>query len=167
MKFHIPRRAGVAVLAAVLSLLIFSAVAWALSRRADNLGSYRRRKRHCAFQYCFTTQNSHPTFIAWVDRVYYGGRKPSTTFLLECCGQWRRNNTVYREWNGSSWVTAVSFGSSSWRATGNPGLAYWNVNNDVTLEGGALVKNRLRYKKYVTLAKDWVRVLRTLPQSLP
>ena len=123
MKFHIPRRAGVAVLAAVLSLLIFSAVAWALSDgpiTSDPIGDGKGTAHSSTVYY---TKQSSP-FIAWVDRVYYGGRKPSTTFLLECCGQWRRNNTVYREWNGSSWVTAVSFGSSSWRATGNPGLAY-------------------------------------------
>ena len=148
MKFHIPRRAGAAVLAAVLSLLIFSTVAWALSngpKTSDPIGDGNGTAHSSTVYY---TKQSSP-FIACVDRVYYGGRKPSTG-STECCAQWRREGTVYMKWNGSSWVTAVSFGSSSWRITGNPGLAYWNVNNDVTLEGGALVRNRLRYRKSFT-----------------
>ena len=37
-------------------------------------------------------------------------------------------------------------GASSWRGLGVSGLSYYNLNTDVTLEGGALVKQRLRFK---------------------
>ena len=61
----------------------------------------------------------------------------------------------YKRWDGSSWVLVRSFGASSWRATGTPGLAYWNLNNDVTLEGGALVKQHLRYRYFLILVNKW------------
>ena len=52
----------------------------------------------------------------------------------------------------------VSLGASSWRNTGTPGLVYWNVHDDVTLEGGALVKHRLKYRYFVNASQEYNNV---------
>ncbi len=36
-----------------------------------------------------------------------------------------------------------------WRSTGWEALSWYNVSNDVTLDGGALVKQRLEYRLFV------------------
>ncbi len=91
-------------------------------------------------------------FIVWVDRVYYGGWKPDTNFYGQCCGAWREKNALYKKWNGTKWVTVVSESPGSWHEpSGTPELSYYNRNRDVTLEGGALVQQRLEYQKIVTI----------------
>ena len=77
----------------------------------------------------------------------YRGRKPSNN-IVSCCPEWRHEYTKYRRWNGSSWVTVTSYSAGSWQESGTPGLSYFNLNTDVTLEGGALVKQRLKYRLF-------------------
>ena len=91
-------------------------------------------------------------FIAWVDRVYHGRRPEDlSSDPLECCGEWRRDKTEYKRWTGSSWKTVTTVGSGTYRVTGSPGnLSYYNLNNDVTLTGGAYVRQHLRYRNTVT-----------------
>ena len=89
-----------------------------------------------------------------VDRIYYGGRKYHVTFPFHT-SLWKRNKTYYKEWNGSRWVTERRVNAPSWLNTGTPGLIYYNVNNDVTLEGGALVKQRLKYRYYIPAPNEF------------
>ena len=94
-------------------------------------------------------------FIAWVDRVYFGGRKPDDSFPGQCCGAWRVKKTLYREWDGSEWDTVVNEGAGSWHEpAGAPELSYYNMNRDVTLEGGALVQQKLEFRKIVTVLEE-------------
>ena len=88
--------------------------------------------------------------VFYVDEIYYGGRKPDK-FGTISSGKWRRESTVYRQWQDPNWVTVQSFGSSSWRFTGSAcsTLDYWLLHDDVTLEEGALVKNKLRYSYHL------------------
>ena len=142
-----------AVLVPLIWVLLISAVTLAAENGpiySDGIGDGYGTSHHSTVYY---TKQSDP-FIAWVDRVYFGGRKPDTS-IEECCGQWRHEKTLYRRWNGSNWITVRNTGSASWQSSGTPGLSYFNLNTDVTLEGGALVKQRLRYRKYLLLAGDW------------
>ena len=97
----------------------------------------------------YYTKETDP-FVAEVDRVHFGGREKEEGHL-EFASGWRRKKTEYREWNGSSWVTEATVNPGSWRATGHEELDWWNLENDVTLEGGALVEQRLEYRFFYTV----------------
>ena len=51
-------------------------------------------------------------------------------------------------------------GASSWRSCGSSanGLCWLSLDNDVTLEGGALIKQRLKYHYYTSAAFDMGKV---------
>ena len=87
--------------------------------------------------------------VFYVDGIYYGGRKPDKATWTS--GRWRRDRTIYREWQDPNWVTVTDFDESGWRSTGSAcsTLDYWLVTNNVTLNEGALVKQKLKFKYYV------------------
>ena len=88
-------------------------------------------------------------FIAWVDKVHHGGRgEDLSNDPLECCGEWKRDRTDYLRWTGSKWKKVMTVGASGYHAGDT--LSYYNLNNDVTLEGGAHVRQHLRYRNTVT-----------------
>ena len=68
---------------------------------------------------------------------------------------WRMDSRVYCEWNpdDSEWVEVESVGNSSWRDTGTPGLAWHDDYDNVFMDHGAYVKQRLRYHQ--TLVCTW------------
>lgn len=86
-------------------------------------------------------------FVAEVDRIYYGGRKPKI-YPLECCATWRHKEAKYCEWNGSKWVRLKTINHTSWQDTGPANLTWWNLTNGATLDGGAYVTHRLEYRKF-------------------
>lgn len=95
-------------------------------------------------------------FVAYVDKVNYGGRKPKGDFG-SLGHAWRRAPTKYWDWNGTSWVLDTTVSASSWRTTGScPGLAWWDLGNDVTLDGGALVVQYLDFKYFSIIGQGWV-----------
>ena len=59
----------------------------------------------------YYTKQTNP-FVANVDRIYYGGRKPKEHFG-ECCGGWRHQQAKYKEWDGSKWVTVKTVNKGS------------------------------------------------------
>ena len=95
----------------------------------------------------------------------YGGRKHPADGFGECCGEWRHNRTEYKRWTGSAWTNVETKGASNWRATGSPGnLAYHTFGDDIDLHGGALVRQRLQYRRFrmvgnqsawLTVGGDW------------
>ena len=93
-------------------------------------------------------------FVADVDRVEYGARPAEQLQWWQYGPQWKRDNTLYYSWNGNSWVTEVSVGAGFWRSCGSSanGLCWTSLENDVTLEGGALVRQRLKYYLYQSVA---------------
>ena len=60
---------------------------------------------------------------------------------------WRMDSRVYYEWDDDDdqWVQVESVGHTSWRDTGTPGLAWHNDYDNVFMDHGAVVKQRLRY----------------------
>lgn len=157
MRFHIQKRVWVTAITAVVAFVLISSVGWALTNGPNNTTDFYDLDGITHSSTVHYTRQLSP-FIAWVDKIYYGGRKPGGLSPFGCCGEWARDSTQYKEWNGSSWVTVVSFGASSWRDTGTPGLAYWNLNDDVTLEGGALAKHRLKYRYFVNATMTYNNV---------
>ena len=95
----------------------------------------------------YYTKETDP-FVAEVDRVHFGGRKKDTS-LPESVPEWRRHDTEYKEWNGTKWVREKKIGPGRWKSSGPEELDWWNLENDVTLEGGALVKQRLHYRYFL------------------
>ena len=160
MRFRLPRRLLVVVLVALLVVLASSTVAWALSNgpETSSLNDGYGTSHSSTVYY---DKETNP-FVAEVDRVYYGGRKRDTDFG-ECCAIWTRYHTLYREWNGSSWVTVQSFGAGAWQSTGPESLSWWNLHNDVTLEGGALVQQRLEYEYHIVGPDGTVEIKWTGP----
>ncbi len=154
IRERLGRRGLMAVLVPLIGVLLFSAVASAAENGPTTSNLIRDGYGASHHSTVYYTKQSVP-FIAWVDRVYFGGRKPSINFI-SCCGEWRHENTLYRRWNDSSWVTVRNTGSASWQSSGTPGLSYFNLNTDVTLEGGVLVKQRLKYRKYLLQLETWI-----------
>ena len=99
-------------------------------------------------------------FVAYVDRVYWGARPAENLNWNESGSQWQREPTLYKEWDGDSWETVVSVNAGPWRSCGSSanGLCWWNLNNDVTLEGSARVDQRLKYAYYVAAAFESQKV---------
>ena len=94
-------------------------------------------------------------FEADVDYVYYGGRRPDEG-ACSAAEEWRHEDTEYKEWSGSSWDLVESFGASSWRASATPSLVYYDFEDNVLLEGGGLVKQRLSYRYFESCLFDIV-----------
>ena len=70
------------IIAAVFAVFIFSAIAWAATNgpiNSDDIGDGEGTSHTSTVYY---TKQSSP-FTAWVDEVYYGGRKPSN-YPLTC-----------------------------------------------------------------------------------
>ena len=99
-------------------------------------------------------------FVADVDRVEYGGRPAEHLAWYQYGAQWKRDDTLYKSWNGNSWETVVSVNAGPRRSCGSSanGLCWWNLNNDVTLEGSARVDQRLKYAYYVAAAFESQKV---------
>jgi hypothetical protein len=95
-------------------------------------------------------------FVAYVDRVHWGARPAENLDWNESGSQWQREPTLYKEWDGDSWETVVSVNAGPWRSCGSSanGLCWWNLNNDVTLEGSARVDQRLKYALYLSAGSD-------------
>jgi hypothetical protein len=95
-------------------------------------------------------------FVAYVDKVYWGARPAEDLEWYQYGSQWRREPTLYKSWNGNSWETEASVDAGPWRACGSSvnGLCWWNLNNDVTLEGSARVDQRLKYALYLSAGSD-------------
>ena len=105
------------------------------------------------------TRHLNP-FVADVDWVKYGGRQSDsgTCFTLEW---WRHEKTKYKEWTNNSWVEVVAHGAGSWRtAPDDHSISYpHNFTQDVSLEGGGLVSNQLKYHRVFTCGNNnepWV-----------
>ena len=109
-------------------------------------------------------------FVAYVDKVYWGARPAENLNWNESGAQWQREPTLYKVWDDDSWDTEASVDAGPWRSCGSSvnGLCWWNLNNDVTLEGAALVYQRLRYAYYVAVAFDSYKVslVRRLARAL-
>ena len=103
--------------------------------------------------YVYYTKETDP-FVAEVDRIHYGAREKEEEPLQSQSG-WRRYKTEYKEWDGDSWNRVKKLKSSPWRETGYDSLDWWNVSNDVTLEGGALVKQQIQYRFFVFLGGEF------------
>ncbi len=91
-----------------------------------------------------------------MDRVHWGARPAENLNWNEFGSQWQREATLYKSWDGNSWETEASVDAGPWRACGSSvnGLYWWNLNNDVTLEGSARVDQRLRYAFYYSAGND-------------
>ena len=144
------RRGLVAAGVPVVALFVLAAVAFALSDGPEERDDHQDGGGISHASTVYYTRQLIP-FIAWVDRVYYGGRPEDLSSNPNvCCGEWRRDKTEYKRWTGSSWKTVKTLGSSMYHVTGSPGnLSYYNLNNDVTLTGGAYVRQHLRYRNTV------------------
>lgn len=159
MRFRPGRGMWLAVVAAAVGLLTFSTTVWAYSngpKNSDNLQDGGGTSHSSTVYY----NRQLSPFIAWVDRMYYGGRNFDTSDNpIVCCAQWRRDYTKYKEWNGSKWVTVKTVWASGWRTSGTPGqLSYWDLNTDATLDGGALVQQMLKWKYLVPLPQPkWLQ----------
>ena len=83
----------------------------------------------------------------WVRQVDYWGRSPDREIWIS--EKYRHNQTLYKEWDGDSWVTVLNIAPSSWRTEGsrcnNLGSKH-SIGNDVFLDNGGLVKQRLEYQ---------------------
>ena len=95
-------------------------------------------------------------FVAYVDKVYWGARPAENLNWNESGSQWQREPTLYKVWDDDSWDTEASVDAGPWRSCGSSvnGLCWWNLNNDVTLEGSARVDQRLRYAFYLSAGSD-------------
>ncbi len=90
-------------------------------------------------------KDTDPDFVAQAYKVRYGGRHPSGICAIH--KWWRMDSRVYYEWDDDNdrWVQVKSVGPSSWRETGTPGLAWHSDYDNVFMDHGAYVKQRLRY----------------------
>ena len=95
------------------------------------------------------TKDTNP-FVAYVDRVYWGGKPAEDLEWWQFASEWRRDDTHYKRWDGSDWETEMEVKKGKWRDCGSAddGLCYWNLNNDVTLNDSARVDQRLLYRYF-------------------
>ena len=106
----------------------------------DELGDGHGTSHYSKVTY---TKITNP-FRATVTNVRIGGRHPDNGFCWDK-EKWKSKYTKYRRWNGSSWQTNKTESDSSWRTSGTPNLAYFNLGDNVYLATGALVQNELSY----------------------
>ena len=136
----------------VVALFVLAAVALALSNaplRQYDLDDDQSAASDQSKVY-YTKQTT--PFVAHVERVRYGGRQHPADDVYRFNGAWRHEETLYRRWTGSKWVTAAS----TWRVTGSANdLAFHILDQDVDLTEGALVRQRLRFQYLDTVVNDW------------
>ena len=82
-------------------------------------------------------------FVAQAYRIYYGGRANSGAHVA--LARWRRENTDYWEWNGSSWVSVKSITHGKWN-NNRDSLKYFNRYDNAFMDVGALVRQRIRHQ---------------------
>ena len=97
----------------------------------------------------------------------YGGRVHPAEGWGECCGQWRHYETRYQRWTGSKWKSVkTKDADETWETRGRPdNLHYETFGDDVDLHGGALVRQRIQYRRlrlgpgdkseWLTVGGDW------------
>ncbi len=90
-------------------------------------------------------KDTEPEFVAQAYRLYYGGRGNHGYYVT--LGKWRRDQTAYSEWNGTNWVVEENFGSGSWYEN-TSSLNYFNRYDNVFMDGGAVVQQRMRHRDY-------------------
>ena len=90
-------------------------------------------------------KDTDPHFVAQAYRIYYGGRHPE----MWCASNklWRMDSRKYYEWDAEDeeWDLVESVDASGYRNTGTPGLAWHNDYDNVFMDHGAYVQQRLRY----------------------
>ena len=91
-------------------------------------------------------KDTDPHFVAQAYRIHYGGRRPE----MFCAWNkvWRMDSRKYYEWDvgDREWTLVESVGASDYRHTGTPGLAWHDDYDNVFMDHGAYVKQRLRYR---------------------
>ena len=99
-------------------------------------------------------------FVAYVDKAFWRARPAEDLNFNEFGSSWQRAATQYWEWDDDSWEPQLEVTAGQWRSCGSSanGLCWTSLENDVTLEGGALVRQRLKYHYYTTAAFDNGRV---------
>ncbi len=109
-------------------------------------------------------QKADYPFVAISDKVTYGGRRIKKK-AFHYHRTWRLEKVEYKEWDGDSWNEVDKVGTSSWRSTGTPGLAYHDLYRSVTMNGGAAVYHQIKYRWWVhyPLTKGfWVKPVSTV-----
>ena len=91
-------------------------------------------------------KDTDPHFVAQAYRIHYGGRRPE----MFCAWNkvWRMDRRKYYEWDvgDREWTLVESVGASDYRHTGTPGIAWHDDYDNVFMDHGAYVKQRLRYR---------------------
>ncbi len=94
-------------------------------------------------------------FVAYVDRIYFGGRPAADLEWWQFASEWKRDATLYQRWDGSKWKTVLTVPASSWQDCGSPdNLCVDNLYNEATLRDGALVRQRLKYRYFWYAGED-------------
>ena len=88
-------------------------------------------------------KDTEPEFVAQAYRVYYGGRGNDGGHVA--LGGWRRDQTIYSEWNGTNWVVVEDVGSGNW-GYNTSSMNYFNRYDNVFMDGGAVVHKRLKHE---------------------
>lgn len=127
-------------------------VSGTLNARADTNGPVTQSylNEGCGIDFSSTVTYTKVTspFVATVTNTRFEGRKADNGPFVYF-QKWKHRQTLWREWNGSSWVTVESSSSGTYRSTGScpgPVLDPWEFTDDKTLEGGALVQIRLKHQ---------------------
>ena len=60
-------------------------------------------------------------------------------------GRWRRDQTVYSEWNGTNWVVEEDVGPGNW-GYNTSSMNYFSRYDNVFMDGGATVQQRLKHE---------------------
>ena len=90
-------------------------------------------------------KDTDPHFVAQAYRIHYGGRHPQSPCAYH--KWWRMEIREYYEWDTVNrvWNLVETIGHSDWRDTGNPGLAWHDDYDNIFMDHGAYVAQRLRY----------------------
>ena len=99
---------------------------------------------HSSTVWYYKDTDSH--FVAQAYRIHYGGRRPDVFCAWD--KEWRMDSRKYYEWDvgDREWTLVESVGASDYRDTGTPGLAWHDDYDNVFMDHGAYVKQRLRYR---------------------
>ena len=149
MRKHVTRKALVAAFISVVALFAVAAVALALTDGPEESDDHQDGNGTSHESTVHYTRQLVP-WIARVDKVHFGGRgEDLSDEPFQCCGEWRRDATEYRRWTGTKWKLVKTVSNGGYHV-GDQSLSYYNLNNDVTLEGGAYVRQHLRYRNTIT-----------------